>query len=358
MSLDTAPDGTASAQLGLPPTLRPPIGRMLHVLNGTATSGTLEQSNVLGTYVAYFDALTDGPVPGGLSDQEMREVRARYVASRGWAEYGEAMETARAWDAALEGFADYDEVVLWFEHDLFDQLLLIRHLDWFARRDLGSTKLTLICIDAFPGVEPFHGLGQLTADQLESLVDTRRPVTTSQTNVARRAWAAFTSPEPTAFAQLLTDDTRALRFLDGAVRRQLQEYPAVSNGLPRTEREILTILETSGPMRPDDLFSAEQRREERVYMGDASFWWRVEALGAGPHPLVSLDVAPRVDHLPDGKVAITPVGRDILAGKKDWIDLAGFDRWLGGVHLKTPGLIWRWSEESGQLQGGQGGNGG
>ena len=74
----------------------------------------------------------------------------------------------------LEAFADYDEVVLWFEHDLFDQLLLIRHLDWFSRRDLGRTKLSLICIGEFPGFEPFHGLGQLDADQLTSLLGTGR----------------------------------------------------------------------------------------------------------------------------------------------------------------------------------------
>ena len=36
-------------------------------------------------------------------------------------------------DAALESYGDYDEVVFWFEHDLYDQLLLIRHLCWLSR---------------------------------------------------------------------------------------------------------------------------------------------------------------------------------------------------------------------------------
>ena len=33
---------------------------------------------------------------------------------------------------ALEPYQDHEEVVFWFEHDLLDQLLLIRHLWWLV----------------------------------------------------------------------------------------------------------------------------------------------------------------------------------------------------------------------------------
>ena len=84
-------------------------------------------------------------------------------------------------------------------------------------------------------------------------------------------------------------------------------------------------------------------------MGDMSFWWRVEALAAEPRPLVALRVVPRLDRLPEGDVAITSIGRDVLHGHADWIELAGIDRWLGGVHLHTPGPVWRRNEETGNL---------
>ena len=72
--------------------------------------------------------------------------------------------------AAIENFSDHEEVVLWFEHDLFCQVHLIYLLDWFAQRDLGNTRLSLISIDEFPGVKMFHGLGQLNEAQLTSLL--------------------------------------------------------------------------------------------------------------------------------------------------------------------------------------------
>jgi hypothetical protein len=321
---------------------------VLHIHNGESPAGTLRRSTLGGTHLAYSDVLHDGPVPAGLDDEHLREVRARFLAASGWTSYEQILRTFREWDRTLERFPEYDEVVLWFEHDLYDQLLLIRHLDWFSRRDLGPTTLTLICIGEFPGIEPFHGLGQLSADQLVSLFPDRAPVTAAKFDLARRAWAAFRSPDPRAIERLIADDTSALKFLAGALTRHLQEFPATTNGLSRTEREILSLLD-AGALDPMSLFRAEQGREERVYMGDAWFWERVEKLGVGPQPLVAMSVEPCERSLPTGKVAITDAGREVLFSRADWIEIAGINRWLGGVHL-TRDRLWRWDDERGRLQ--------
>jgi hypothetical protein len=287
-------------------------------------------------------------VPAGLDDERLREVRARFLAGNVGSSYEQIMRSFHEADATLERVAQFDEVVLWFEHDLYDQLLLIRHLDWFSRRDLQNTRLTLICIGEFPGVEPFHGLGQLSADQLVSLFPRRSPVTAAQFELARRAWTAFRSADPRDLERLIAQDTSALPFLAGALTRHLQEFPATTNGLSRTEREILSVLEPA-PLEPMSLFTAEQLREERVYMGDCWFWERIERLGAAPRPLVATHVGPRGDSLPSGTVAITDAGREVLSGGADWIAIAGIDRWLGGVHLKRD-APWRWDEGRRKLE--------
>jgi len=324
--------------------------RLLHVLNGDSVRVTLEQSDVPGALAVYAEVLHEGPVPPDSGTGGWRETRSRYLGARGYLPYADAMRNLEAWDAKLETFADYDEVVLWFEHDLFDQLLLVRHLDWFARRNLGRTALGLICIGEFPGFEPFHGLGQLNAEQLTSLLGTRQPVSQEQTALGVRAWRAFTASDPTELDALVrSDDTRALPFLAGALRRFLEEYPAVDTGLPRTERHILELLAREA-VTPERLFSMEARLEERVFMGDTTFWRRVMDLAAGATPLVAVDAEPPGDRaLPVGTVTITEVGRAVLAGAADWVRLDGFDRWLGGVHLSAaPGddVDWRYDRNA------------
>jgi RNA polymerase sigma factor (sigma-70 family) len=332
--------------------------RFLHVLNGDSVRVSLERSDVPGAFAVYAEVLHEGPVPPDSGTASWREARSRYLSGRDYLPYADAMRNLEAWDAKLEAYRDYDEVVLWFEHDLFDQLLLIRHLDWFARRPLGRTALSLICIGEFPGFEPFHGLGQLNPEQLTSLLGTREPVSAEQIALGVHAWRAFTANAPTELDDLVrAGDTRALPFLAGALRRFLEDYPAVSNGLPRTERHILELLARE-PLAPRRLFVAEQRLEERVYMGDTTFWMRVLDLAGGAAPLVSVDVEPLDDDgpggfaLPNGTVEITDAGRAVLAGAADWVRLDGFDRWLGGVHLSAPvggDVDWRYDPESAAL---------
>jgi RNA polymerase sigma factor (sigma-70 family) len=328
---------------------QPLVPRMLHVLNGDSTRGIMERSEIPGAYTVWADVLHEGPVPADLDDDQFREVRLRYLSAMDrWVKADQGEAQYRAWDARLASFAEYDEVVLWFEHDLFDQLILIRHLDWFARRDLGRTTLSLICIGEFPGIEGFAGLGQLSPDQLASLLGTRQRVTVRQTELGRAAWRAFTSSDPTSIVRVLERDTSALPFLAGALVRFLEEYPAIGSGLPRTERQILDAL-ARGLTTPVDLFLDSQKLEERIFMGDATFWLRLEHLASGPRPLVRLIGQPTHRAFPKRAVELTDDGRRVFAGDADWIALDGIDRWLGGVHLVGHAVPWRWDVRAKRL---------
>ena len=327
--------------------------RFLHILNGDSVRFTLERSSVPGAFVPYADVLHEGPVPAQTGTPGALEVRARYIASRGYVTYSEAMRISGGWEAGVAAFREYDEVVLWFEHDLFDQLLLLRHLDWFSKQDLGTTALSLICIGEYPGFEPFHGLGQLDANQLASLLGTREAVSREQMTLGTRAWRAFTAPDPMALDALTHDaSTAPLPFLQGALQRFLEEYPAVGTGLPRTERQILELL-SAKQLSPVQLFLASQRREERVFMGDTTFWGRVRDLAEAATPLVSIDVESRDDPgLPTGTLTITEAGREVLAGRADAVRLNGLDRWLGGVRLTAAlggDVRWRYDPSTRRL---------
>jgi RNA polymerase sigma factor (sigma-70 family) len=345
LSMSQSTEEVFQEQLQEPP-------RLLHLHNGDCACGVLEKSDVPGTNRVWADVLHEGPVPAGLAPDQFRDVRARFVASQGWETYERAMERYRSWDESLESFRMYDEVIMWFEHDLFDQLILIHHLDFFAQQNLGQTRLSLICIGEFPEVEPFHGLGQLNPDQLASLLSTRQQVTSQQLELGRSAWRAFTSSDPTELERLFHSDTSALPFLSGALQRFLEEYPSAQNGLPRTERQILSVLET-GPKSPGDLFlAATYPFEERVFMGDSTFWARVKGLASGPHPLVEWDVI-ESKPIPKGEVLITDAGRAVLEGRADWIELDGVDRWLGGVRLQGREAAWRWDQQAARLRHGK-----
>jgi len=312
---------------------------MLHVTNGDAAAKGIQDSGLGGKVLAWKDVLHDGPVPAGASREELAEIRARFLSSCGWVTLEGARHSLEERDEMLEKACAAGPVVLWFEHDLYDQLQLLQILDRQAAGELGDPDLTLICIGEFPGVEPFHGLGQLDGEQMASLWDRRRPGSKKDLRLVRRSWKAFREGDPAAVQGCAEEESTGLPFLGSALRRQLQELPASVNGLARSEQQALEELR-GGPQLAGRLFHKAQAREESVFMGDLSFWRLLDGLASCPCPLLELDGGASAAH----RVArLTNTGLRVLDGELDHVSINGLDRWWGGLHLEGTVVPWRWS---------------
>jgi len=134
--------------------------RFLHVANGTSTTMTIEAAGIPGLLSIWADVLYEGPVPGGSSDDELAAVRAEFLAGD---DPVDPVNDLRRWRQAIVEHDAYDELVLWFEHDLFDQLDLIQVLTFIRDRVPAAKPVSLICIGSFPGRPSFKGLGELSA---------------------------------------------------------------------------------------------------------------------------------------------------------------------------------------------------
>jgi Domain of unknown function (DUF1835) len=321
---------------------------MLHVTDGESVAGTLRESGIPGNVATHGDLLNEGPAPSGLNSEAWLDARARFLAESNYAALEEARHYLKACENTLAAFSDHEEVVLWLDHRLTDQLILIKVLEWFNRQNLRRTKLSLICVDRYPGIDHFFGLGQLTANQLTALIDTRLPVRQSQYRAARAAWEAFTSPDPTDIQRFLETDTSALPFVAAALRRHLEQFPSLDSGLSRTEQQALSLLRDRGSLSGAELYIAVQRLEEQCFMGDAPFYRVITGLSNVGHPLVQISKEVNGDL---GSIDITPTGQQVLDGRADHINLNGIDRWLGGVHLQGKKAGWRWDRMSERIVG-------
>ena len=165
-----------------------------------------------GAVLSWQDVLHEGPVPD-VPPAELRAVRARFLSECGWGSERSLLESLerrdRLFEQALEGGTD---VVLWFEHDLYDQLQLLQALTL-----AGDSRLELIQADA--------DLGPLPPDGLEALWPQRRPVSLHTRALAREAWDAFRAPEPTGLAELAEPRHARAAPPRRALRRLLEELP-------------------------------------------------------------------------------------------------------------------------------------
>ena len=89
------------------------MAHALHITNGDGALHLLGKAGILGTRLAWRDALNDGPVPLGFSLEKTSETRAHYLASRGYGSPIKLIHDFERRDAQLRRAAEFGEVVLW-----------------------------------------------------------------------------------------------------------------------------------------------------------------------------------------------------------------------------------------------------
>jgi hypothetical protein len=316
--------------------------RFLHVANGTCTTRLIEAAGIPGLRSIWADVLYEGPVPEGIDDAGLVEVRARVLSSPGDRAIADVAAELKHWRIAIERHESYDELVLWFEHDLFDQLNLVQLLSWIRERLPRSKTVSLVCIGSFPGRPGFKGLGELQPNELATLLGVRRPASEAHYALAARAWEAFRASSPEPLDGLRGADTSALPFLAAAVERLLEEYPWTTDGLSRSERRLLQLA-GPGPIDLPAAFPRMHDGESAYYITDGSLVELADALARTSPALVTQTPGTRAEgEVLQGSVALTDIGRAVLDGRMDRIAACGIDRWIGGVHLRSGDPVWRW----------------
>lgn len=313
--------------------------KILNITNGDSAMHVMCEAGVLGEILPWRDVLHDGPVPADLTLSELSAVRAEFIANQGWANKDSVAAGFKERDQILSNFRAYDKIVLWFEHDLYDQLQILQILDWFAQQADDSTPLTMICTENY--------LGEIDAKQLQALARYEQLVTSDQLQLAQRAWLAFRASIPERWNELLSMDTSTLPFLNGAVLRWLEEFPNTRHGLSLTAFEIMDIVVSNDGILPGRLFQEYQLREQRRFMGDLSFFDRLKDLCASEQPLLMCSDRAKLIWPPNGEqpLSVTPLGEQLIHGNYSLSVEEIPSRWMGGTYLEATDMWW-WNNQT------------
>jgi len=352
----------------------------LHITNGDCTGEMLKEAKDLaGDVLCWRDLLHDGPV---LADpQENRQARITYLSefvvrtSPEITEPNKLIEQdfqQRDW--LLSRLDDYDEVVLWFEHDLYDQLQLLEVCVNLQPHFETLQQLSIICIDAHPDVPFFHGLGNLTPQMLLDLFPQRQPLSKAQLDQCADIWSAFTAATPEALAHLANNPIAGWPYMEKALRRFCCEYPALETGLTLTQTYLLlTLLKApeelpaleshlklleqhgklpegvtaqsryykilSGPANFTRIFHHLQHLEVDPFMGDLFIKHELNRLIQAPVPYVHLSQSDEGEAV----YLLTVAGAEALQGLRHWLQDNHYDLWRGGVQI-TDENVWLWDQ--------------
>ncbi len=316
----------------------------LHIRCGSDIRHGLQIAGFVGPFLEFADPYCQGPVPDLPLDEFIR-ARAGFVADAYGLDPRDSIARAQREYGRLAAIGDHERIVLWFEHDSYDQLILAFLFD-FLGAVFSLPPVELICVDRVPGVPDFIGLGEVSPEVLLWLWDNARvPLTPAHATLGRRVWPALRNPDPRGLLAIAEEGTEPVPFMANALLRQLRELPSTVNGLGLTQQLGLQIIADEGPVNAGRVFGRLMTAYEPLpFLGDLMFWHVLVDLGDVTDPLFAIDPETAGNRWPQRTLSITDNGRRVLDGEVDFFDLYRGTRWVGGVELTAGKPSPRWDE--------------
>ncbi|MBV8544779.1 MAG: hypothetical protein JO088_08540, partial [Acidobacteria bacterium] len=231
---------------------------MIHFHNGDVAASLARRAGVPGRHVPFRESLVGGPVRPNLPLHEFVEERALFLSEH----HGESLLRVRnellEQEMNLDKAREEEEVVLWFEHDLF----CLVHLLYLLTRLVKCRRITLIWCP--------QPLGLQSEEELFNLFQSRAAVLPAMMTAASLAWRAFTSDDPTALNRFLENDVADFPFLRDGLRLHASRFPSTRNGLGEVERRAVDGI-AAGASDFVSLFGQFDKNPPRFGFGDGEF---------------------------------------------------------------------------------------
>ena len=295
--------------------------KTLHILNGQGTAYPFQRSGLAGEVMVWNEALAVGPVVQEVGSNAFWKLRIDYHSTA----YTELEKPPQVDYKKLvlsefekvQPLPSYQELVLWFEFDLFCQVNLIALCSWLHGQDLGEAVVSLVCIDRFPGIRDFKGMGQLSAEAFPKLFTQRKKLDKSTLLHSALVWSGYCDPDPRKIQEALTNKTgSSFPFLARAMQEHYQRFPSTFDGLNKQERQILNTA-TSGSYSKRELVGQMLQQDRWYGFGDLQYYIYLHRLKA----LLSFQ----------NQVTVSGLGQEVLAGKKDFLEIQPEKVALGGA---------------------------
>jgi hypothetical protein len=314
---------------GTPPALD--TAKTLHLRCGSDIRHGLEIAGFVGAFFEFADPFCQGPVPD-VSLEQFVQIRAEFIASSYQITLKDALARSQREYGTLTTLGEYDHVVLWFEHDSYDQLILAFLMD-FISATRPDTTIEVISVNAVPGIDRFIGLGQLSPELLIWCWENQRiALSNDMLSYGRDAWQAIRSDTPDKLQAIIAKPIGPLPHMKEALARHLAELPEPTTGLGLTQKLTLQILADHGPITVGKVFGHLMRSYDPLpYLGDLMFRADLKTMLECSDPPFTISPTPPHENWAECIITLTETGKNILAGKQSFLETFHGTRWVGGI---------------------------
>ncbi|TDQ29795.1 DUF1835 domain-containing protein [Tenacibaculum caenipelagi] len=251
---------------------------LLHITNGDSTTHKLQKLNIDGDIITWREMLCEGKTIVDVGSESFWKIRFDFLKDSYKVTKKKFIDYTLKEYRNLCNHKQQDEIVLWFEYDLFCQINMVAVISWLKRYRKGH-KVSLVSSGKISGSDKMFGLGELTTEQLKQHFENRIELTNDDIEYADYIWQLYCSDSPLPLENAHKFNPKSpFVYLEKALRSHLLRFPSIENGLNHIENNILNAINDNEFANQDQLVGYLLKHQENYGFGDSQYFNKLEQL--------------------------------------------------------------------------------
>ncbi len=216
------------------------MSQLLHVTNGDSLNNRLLALKVKGDYAVWREMLCEGKTVANLASEEFRAARISFFKSN-YPEHAGSYDDIFGTQLAIIADAHlYEEVVLWFEYDLFCHINMLACIS-FLRAINYKGSISLVCSGRVAGEKELKGLAQLSNQQLLAHYKAKTTLTNHDIFLADDLWRLYCGNDHLKLKPQRAKDSNFI-YLSNCISAHKERFPHKQSGLNTLETNMLRLI--------------------------------------------------------------------------------------------------------------------
>lgn len=214
------------------------MAKTLHITNGDSFTTVLNELNISGDIITWREMLCEGKTINEVGSESFWRQRYEYLNRAYKITKNTFINKTLKEYRNLCNQKSQDEIVLWFEYDLFCQVNMIAVLSWL-KKNRSDAAIFLACSGKEDATDKLYSLTELSKEKLEKLYKNRVLLTKDDIEYGDYIWQLYCENNPIRLQKAIQQNTSQLTYLSKAMESHLHRFPSLKNGLNELENKIL-----------------------------------------------------------------------------------------------------------------------
>ncbi|WP_163515856.1 DUF1835 domain-containing protein [Gelidibacter japonicus] len=211
---------------------------ILHITNGNNLTDYLNELGIEGDFLTWQEMLCEGPTTEEIETEEFFNLRKEFLSEFYDIEIAEA--ELRSELDILNHTDQFEEIILWFEYDLFCHINLMAIINLLKQKKI-DIPLYLVCSGRVKGEKELKALADLKPDQLRKEYENKIKLSEEDIELMGSLWRIYCGQDHNLFKPFIVQKS-SFPYLSNCLKAHLERFPDSKTGLSTLETHTLHMI--------------------------------------------------------------------------------------------------------------------